>query len=516
MLSSSHIKNNYYEIQTSSKKNIYDTSFNPIMIYNRTFSPMNSINTKYINKYTSLNSPSIKKNNITKKYKIITPSKMAKNKKMNINNNTNRFKLDKNIDLNHNNENRIATGLTPKIILNKSMSTYLLNKKMDVYSIYNNDDNSFLKQKILQKLNSIYRPKLKLNNSQHQNNKSENNILSLRTEKHNYARKPFVIKLEKDININNIYNNSNIYNNNNIINLTQAHNTDIKSYSESRKKKYNFTLDNKSPELFRNFEDLEKKSTEISKRKKLKKNYSNKNYFNIIKDNNLSDIKQSLDAIRTKTIFKAKKNKIQKDKLIYTNKNSSINKIKKLFIIKKNKKNIFDEKKSLYKSPHVNKKFCEDNIPQNVLRLSLNDIKYNANASFTNKRNKSNKKFLPSISEEDDKIKVNIINLVNILEKIMNKGNINIKRDFMNKTKENKMNNNSKHDSNFKYTKKIISKNINKNKNIYEKKNINKNKVMNGNKENKNKFEIFNKFEKTKEIIDNIRFKLIEYSLKDD
>ena len=124
------------------------------------------------------------------------------------------------------------------IFLNQNMSTLLLNKKIDYDSFYYNDDKSILKQKILKKLNL----KKKINNENSNTNISDktkniNNIslnkISLITSKYknNYIRKPLLIKIEKGININNIYNNSNIYNNNITTPASLSKESLIKSYT---------------------------------------------------------------------------------------------------------------------------------------------------------------------------------------------------------------------------------------------------------------------------------------------
>ena len=127
------------------------------------------------------------------------------------------------------------------IFLNQNMSTLLLNKKIDYDSFYYNDDKSILKQKILKKLNL----KKKINNENSNTNISDktkniNNIslnkISLITSKYknNYIRKPLLIKIEKGININNIYNNSNIYDNNITTPASLSKESLIKSYTERR------------------------------------------------------------------------------------------------------------------------------------------------------------------------------------------------------------------------------------------------------------------------------------------
>jgi hypothetical protein len=264
---------------------------------------------------------------------------------------------------------------------------------------------------------------------------------------------------------------------------------------------------------------LEKKSLEISKRKMLKKK------FIIRKDNNLIDIKLSLDAIRKNSKNKLnnklktpKKNNIKKSKIIYTynNKNRSINNIKKLFIIQNNNKKLFNDKTKLNQTLSVTKKYIEDTTPQNVINLSITSTPKKLNSDFKNKRNNYIKKILPSISEEDDKIKLNIIHLVNILEKIIENKNTHMKKDSMTKLKQQKKINKKinvvykrkKLIDDHIYNKKFITKNINEN--IRKKKFVNIYNTTNLRNNYKNKLE------KSIELFDNLRVKLIEFSLKND
>ena len=145
----------------------------------------------------------------------------------------------------------------------------------------------------------------------------------------------------------------------------------------------------------------------------------------------------------------------------------------------------------------MNKKFIEDNIPQNVLTLSFDKIPITINSTSNYKRNKHIKKILPSISEEDDKIKSNIINFVNIFKKIVNNKIFHMKKDSMTKIIEeikinkntNNIQNKAKHNANFIYAKKIIQKKINKNirQNINKFVNVNYDSTK-ANKEYKHKY----------------------------
>ena len=406
------------------------------------------------------------------------------------------------------------------IFLNQNMSTLLLNKKIDYDSFYYNDDKSILKQKILKKLNL----KKKINNENSNTNISDktkniNNIslnkISLITSKYknNYIRKPLLIKIEKGININNIYNNSNIYNNNITTPASLSKESLIKSYTERRiypinylNKKIEKNKNNKS-ELFRNFKDLEKKSEEISK--KLKKKTDSNIPFKLKKNNNLLDIKQSLEDIRIKenknnksnqnsikAIYRISKSKISnmKNKLNEHNKSNTIHNLKKLFIAKnknnndKNNNTSHHHQKAKTKinfSPYVNKKYFEDNIAEKISNLCINNA--------DNNRNKK-RKFLTSIIEENTKNKtkdmqININKLINVLQKIMRDKNKNIfilKDSFYkikNKTnnkrmtyikKNNYIYNTAKPNPHLKYIKKIIHNNLGINRYKNHNSNINK------------------------------------------
>jgi len=200
------------------------------------------------------------------------------------------------------------------------------------------------------------------------------------------------------------------------------------------------------------------------------------------------------------------------------NKNNSIQNKRKLFIVSNNdNKNSFNNKKRMSQSPEVNKKYMEDYIIDKVFTLSFTKTSRGQNFFSKNKTNIFNKKSLPSILEEDDKIKSNIINLINILEKIINNKNIQIMRNSIIKIKsKNKINKNiennkneTKYLLNFKYTKKIIPKNIIKNKILNNNCNL-----IRASEDCKNKFVIFDKLEKSISLIYKLRVKLIEYSLK--
>ena len=544
----------FYEIKNPLNNNQYSKSQKSFNLQYQNNNLINHTNINSLNNLQTINSVYNDYNNNIynqKLYHSITSYKNQKNFNVNYNAIKNRLFLDNNKNQNSNIQTpHYINNFSPKIIVNKSMSAKSLNDKMDYDSFYYNDDKSILKQKILKKINI----KHQLKNINKDSYDSFNNI-SLKTLKNELLRNPLVIKLESGVNINNIYNNSNIYNNNHITNLNTTKNKTIKAYTEKRDKHSNFIDINKKTELFRNFEDLEKKSMEISKRK-MKKNYSNKFLFDFKKDNNLIEIKKSLGDIKTKILLKEEKNKINNKpkhsnqnntinsnqnsikamyhisknnkirnyKSKYNIKNNTINKMKKLFIQRHNKENNINNSQKILTSPKVNKRYIEDNIPENVLTLSFNNTPTKKILSPTqNKRRKFINNILPSISEEDDKIKLNIINLINVLEKILGNKKIHIVRDSFYKIEEEiKINFNNanitnnkkdKNNSNFKYIKKIIPKNINKNKIIFENNNRKDFYLMSADKGRQKAIGKFRYFGKTKRLIDNLRLKLIEYSL---
>jgi len=510
---------NYIKIKNHLQKNQKEQSPNSIIINYTCNNPINFTKIKTINNYQTLNSA---KN--SNKFSSKIP----------LQNNRNSIKEKLSIETynnkNQNFENNYyhLNNFSPMISLNKSLNAKTLSDKIDYFSFYYNDDNSFLKQKILNKLNQQKKQKLILQKYKFINN----NNSTLRTVKNCCLRKPLFNNYKKGTN--------NIINNNNMSRTNEIKNIKNRSFTEKINKYYNFSELNKKRELYRNFEDLEKKSLEISKRKMIKKNNSNKNFFRIKKDNNLIDIKQSLDNIRKQLHNKEEKNKIIpesisrnnnisininktlnsqnsikavyhiskiKKKINKTNKNNSdIKKIKRIFIIKsdiKKRKNINDKKSN--QSPYVKKNYIED---QNYNTLNNNKYKI------------ITKKILPAISEENDKIKINLNNLMIILKKLIAKKEKNSIEEFFLRLKNNKRSKNVniiyntvKKPSNFKYSKKIIPKNKN-NKLSIDNKRSHMIKLLSEEKQNKNKFSIFKNFGKIKKMINNLRLNLIEFSLK--
>ena len=524
----------YYEIKKDLQKNAREKPSNSIIINYTNNTPINFTKISTINNYQTLNSA--KNSNKYRSQIMITKS----NKRIKDSNNSIKDKLsieESNIENNYYH----IKNLSPIFNLSESMKAKTLSDKMDYNSFYYNDNNSILKQKILKKLNE--QKKQKLNSPQNipKNNyyyyiNKKNNLL--KTVQNNFLRRsPFYIKLKRDFNK---------YNNYSLSPVGIEKNEDNKSYTERISKNYNFFESGKRHELFRNFEDLEKKSIEISKRKMMNEYNSNKYFFSVKKDNNLKEIKQSLDDIREKLFYKEEKNKINdesssrnkyinktinnqnsikalyhiskiKTKINKDNQNNSFKKIKKIFITKK-------EKRKVNQSPYVKKNYIEDNNSLNILATPINNHRHNAYFHTQNKNKKIKKNILPSISEENDKIKINLNNLVYILKKIIANKKIKLISDFLRKiekhNKNNKKNinivyNGTKKSTNLKYSKKIVQKNMNKNMKIYNNKNSNIIKLLSNGKPSNNKFSIFKDFGKVKKLINNLRINLIGFSLKD-
>lgn len=521
----------YYEIKKNLQKNAKENQPNSIIINYTNNSPINFTKINTINNYQTVNS---EKNSNKYKSKIA----ITKNYKR-IKDNSNKNKLSIETSNIENNRYHIK-NLSPLITLNENMNTKTLSDKMDYKSFYYKDNNSILKQKILNKLNEQKKQKLNTPKNIKKSNyyiANKKNIL-LKTVQNNSLRKsPFYIQLKRDFNKNN--NNYSL----NFEDVEKIRNKNNKLYTEKRSKYYNFFESSKSNELFRNFEDLEKKSIEISKRKMIKNNLDGP-FFSVKKDNNLNEIKQSLDNIRTKLFYKEEKNKIKNElnsrnkyinktinkqnsiKALYhiskiktkinknkiDNQNDSFKRIKKIFIIKSN------NKRKTNQSPYVKKNYIEDNNPLNTLATSINNHIHKDYFYTKNKDKKIQKNILPSISEETDRIKMN---LVYTLKKIIAKRKMELISDFLRKIeKENKKNknlnivyNSAKKSSKFKYSKKIITINMNKNKKLVDIKNNNNIKLSNE-KASKNKFSIFKDFGKVKKLINNLRINLIGFSLK--
>ena len=530
----------YYEITNDIHKTNKEKSSNSIIINYTRNNPINYTKINTVNNYQILKSAK----NLNQPRNQVMFSKKFRN----IKNNTYSIKVK---FLNETNKEKTPViekkyhqviNSSPMLTLNKSLNVKLLSDKMNFDSLYYNNDNSILKQKLLDKLDDLKKQKLFSPQNTHKENYITNNNILLRTAQNSCIRSQNFFKFKRCIN-----ENSNNYS----LDLTgYEKKIDNKSYSEKRSKYYNFFESSKKPELFRNLEDLEKKSIEISKRKMIKKN-SNKYIFGIKKDNNLKEIKKSLDNIRAKIHLGGEKSKLNpelnsRNKYISINKtinnqnsiqalyhiskikakinknnsntNNSIKKIKKVFIIKRNNKRKNNNEK-INKSPYVKKNYIEDSNPLNIVSNSIDNSRHIIHFHKANNNNKkSNKSILPSISEEN---KNNFNNLVYIIKRIIENKKIELISDFLKKIKSsyktnknvNIISNSAKRASNFKYSKKIIPKKINKVMKLSDYKNNNIIKLLSNEKQSQNKFSIFKDFGKVKKLINNLRINLIRFSL---
>ena len=521
----------YYEITNEPHKYNKEKSSNSIIINYTRNNPINYTKINTVNNYQILKSAK----NLNQPRNQVMFSKKFRN----IKNNTYSIK-DK--FLNETNKEKTPViekkyhqviNSSPMLTLNNSLNVKSLSDKMNFDSLYYNNDNSILKQKLLDKLDDLKKQKLFSPQNTHKENYITNNNILLRTAQNSCIRSQNFFKFKRCIN-----ENSNNYS----LDLTgYEKKIDNKSYSEKRSKYYNFFESSKKPELFRNLEDLEKKSIEISKRKMIKKN-SNKYIFGIKKDNNLKEIKKSLDNIRAKIHLGEEKSKLNPDsnsrnKYISINKtinnqnsiqalyhiskikakinknnsntNNFINKIKKIFIIKRNNERKNNNEK-INKSPYVKKNYIEDSNPLNIVSNSIDNSRHIIHFHKDNNNKKSNKNILPSISEEN---KNNFNNLVYIIKRIIENKKIALMSDFLKKIKSSYKTNSAKRASNFKYSKKIIPKKINKVMKVSDYKNNNIIKLLSNEKQKQNKFSIFKDFGKVKKLINNLRINLIRFSL---
>ena len=267
------------------------------------------------------------------------------------------------VDLNFNspqNSSNLNLLFSPKIIVNK-------NKNLGNISLKEKDkdkdkDRICLNTTFFNKCSSSNcRIKEKAKNEERPSFKSETSInpeisfSNLYTNK--YLRKPVVIKFNNgfkpDI-VNNSLNSNDNSNSNNLLNdkneqkinfslLSQEkekdQNKENKSYlkrvkTDERIKPYNFYEKTQSKsELYRSFEDLERKSIEIKKRKMKKKSENKLPIPNFKKDTNLIDLKESLDNYRKSKSKKKQRTEVKKNT---TNNNRNL---KNIQIKRKNKEN---------------------------------------------------------------------------------------------------------------------------------------------------------------------------------
>ena len=292
----------------------------------------------------------------------------------------------------------------------------------------------------------------------------------------NYIRKPVVIKFNKGINPINITNSINSTSCNNysaqkidFSNTSQEKEENKESNyfkdrikTDERIKPYNFYEKSQlKPELYRSFEDLERKSMEISRRR-MKKNSSSK-FQNFKKDTNLVEVKQSMDNFLQK--FKSKKRLNNKKTQFKTNIISKNRSVKNITVIKskdtsfnsfKTKDNDNENEKNnfIMNKENIN---INHNLWQEERNYHYNKINENENNNDMNNENKEN------INENYNSININknikTLNFKNMYNKYNQK-------DINNKEKRNR----NKNETKYYIKRKNMSINLiedQKNENIY-------------------------------------------------
>ena len=245
-------------------------------------------------------------------------------------------------DINLNNSFKIDISpskvVSPKIIVNKNKNLRLHTQKekenikeLTPFSetLFSEKDNASIDSQ--KNLNQNMRGKYSLNTINTEFNiNPEISFSNLYTK--NYIRKPVVIKFKKGFNCNSIKNEK--INNDNI-GLSQEENKEIiqnnnqqalkRVKTEEKIKPYNFYKKNTiETELFRSYEDLEKKSLEITKRKRKKNSINSTTNFK--KETNLEELKESLENYRQKSKSNIKRKRKKKNNFI--NKNLKIEEFK--------------------------------------------------------------------------------------------------------------------------------------------------------------------------------------------
>ena len=270
------------------------------------------------------------------------------------------------VDLNYNspqNSSNLNLLFSPKIIVNKNKNLGSINLKEKDKD--KDKDRICLNTTFFNKCSSNNcRIKEKIKNEERPSFKSETSVnpeisfSNLYTNK--YLRKPVVIKFNNgfkpdiannSINSNDNSNNNNFLNDNNDQN-EQKINISLLSHekekdenkekraclkrvkTDERIKPYNFYEKSQSKsELYRSFEDLERKSIEIKNRKMKKKSENKIQIPNFKKDTNLIDLKESLDNYRKSKSKKKQRTEVKKSS---TNNNRNL---KNIQIKRKNKEN---------------------------------------------------------------------------------------------------------------------------------------------------------------------------------
>ena len=390
---------------------------------------------------------------------------------------------------------------SPKIIVNKNKNLgNLSQKEKEKEKTKDNENyekinlNTYSKENTFNKSSKLKREKTDLRDEFFIN--PEINFSNLYTCK--YLRKPVVIKFNNAINPININNAiSNTYNNNTAkkINFSMTsnekeekkesnfHKERIKT--DERIKPYNFYEKSKiKPELYRSYEDLEKKSMEISRRR-MKKNSSSK-FENFKKDTNLVEVKESLDNYIQR--FKSKKKQIDNNrdnKMKMISKNRSVKNIRVIrnkeasitsfrikeieneknnFIINKENININNNYWQEQRNYHYNNMNETDKEKNDENNITINIDQNLKNMSFQNLENMISQKDLNDVKKNNEpKYKIKKKN-INFIEENKNESIYNISINKSNKELYNNFNNSLSYNPSFK--KSLIRKKYGKKNNI--------------------------------------------------
>ena len=305
----------------------------------------------------------------------------------------------------------------------------------------------------------------------------------------NYMRKPVVIKFKNGFNCSNIKNK-------NIINdkkdLSQEENKENipnnnqvlkKVKTESKIKPYNFyRKSDVQPELYRSFEDLERKSLEITKRKKKSNPICSITSFK--KENNLMELKESLENYRQKTKSNLKRKRRKKAKIFNNMNNNSKNIKSEIAKIKNNNMNFgtnnqqnnkIEEYNSFIKKDDSNNHKNSHWHRQKSLQfnnINLSDI--NENKIIINRNRKSD--LIPKVRSEEllinnhnyENIKKKSIK-INFIEESKTENIYNITLNTNNVTEAfNRFHISLNHAQDFNYKNYIIRQKYGKKHNIYE------------------------------------------------
>lgn len=379
---------------------------------------------------------------------------------------------------------------SPKIIVNKNKNLGNINQKdkdkendkVYLNTYFNRDNTSKIKQK---------KDKININNIHNEFFLNpEMSFSNLYTCK--YLRKPVVIKFNNGVNPVNFNNTNCSFNSNNNEQKINFSMTSLKEESKENKddknnyervktderiKPYNFYEKKKlKSELYRSYEELERKSVEISKRRKKKQ--SSYKMIDFKKENNLLNIKESLDNYMKKSKSKKKKKIESNKKHNNNNKNrnnknfriikstdetlnslrvNQLEKEKNDFVIKKGnlKYNYWQEKRSFhYNYTNTNESNTDStniNEEQKIKYRSIHNISNENNLKndeekYTIKKKNININFIEDRKSENIyNISLNVNELYNNFTNTPNYKNINNDKNSIIRKKYGKKNNNNNH-----------------------------------------------------------------------